>query len=112
MKCLRPTVFLGTPLILRFSLCAPSGWTVRMLHLEAQADVLEDPGGEDLVAELAQLPAESALTRRRRRSAMACSGSCSSKICTITESVSVKSSQHLREEPSHVSTKARNPPSR
>ena len=81
-------------------------------HLGAQAHVLQDPGGEGLVAELASWPitsmalaAESALrsfsgsldlpaTSKRVapfRFALA-SGSCSSKICTITESVSVKSS--------------------
>ena len=88
------------------------------VHLGAQAHVLQDPGGEGLVAELAQLAHHlDGLGARRCReraqvplgvlglaatlkraapfrfaSAMAWSGSCSSKICTITESVSVKSS--------------------
>ena len=86
------------------------------VHLGAQAHVLQDPGGEGLVAELAQLahhldglgarrcrearsgPSQGPWTCRPRRRGRRHSGSpwpwrgAGPKICTITESVSVKSS--------------------
>ena len=81
------------------------------VHLGAQAHVLQDPGGQGLVAELPSWPITSmalAAPQQRVQSgpsgsldlpatskraapfrfalAMAWSGSCSQKICTITES--------------------------
>ena len=57
------------------------------VRLGAQAHVLQDPGGEGLVAELAQLA-----HHLDGLGALRFASACSSKICTITESVSVKSS--------------------
>ena len=57
------------------------------VHLGAQADVLQR-GRSRQLAQLAHPTPRST----SKRSAMTWSGSCSSKICTVTESVSVKSS--------------------